>query len=260
MMEILIGPERTPWLDFPPSILGIVAAQARMKHDLIPYLRSALFTATRTGMPVIRPLLLAYPRDEAARDLSDQYLYGPELLVAPVVEKGAQERALYLPEGRWLDDHDRTTVHAGGRTIRAQAPLSRIPVFVREGAIIPRGDVLRANNTWSENWTPRLRVEVFPSARIPSEAMYYTGRRTCSIASQPTPSGFRLDVDDLEVRAELAVVCHRPDAVISAGTPLVEGKGYTYDPGRHLLVIPVTGPARLDVRGAAGASRALSVF
>ena len=123
MMEILIGPERTPWLDFPPGIFEIVAAQARTKHDLMPYLRSALFTATRTGMPVMRPLVLAYPRDEAVRDLSDQYLYGSELLVAPVVEKGARERSLYLPEGRWLDYNDKKTLHAGGRTIRVQAPL-----------------------------------------------------------------------------------------------------------------------------------------
>jgi alpha-glucosidase (family GH31 glycosyl hydrolase) len=260
MMEILIGPERTPWLDFPPDILAIVAEQARTKHDLIPYLRSALFTATRTGMPVMRPLLLAYPRDGAVRDLSDQYLYGSELLVAPVVEKGARERRLYLPEGRWLDYADRTTLHAGGRTIRAKAPLSSIPVFVREGAIIPRGDILRANNTWSEHWRPRLRVEVFPSALVPSEVTHYTGRRPRTIASRPTPSGFRLDVDDLEVRASLAVFCHRPDAVISAGTPLVDGTGYAYDPVRHLLEIPLTGPARLDVRGAQGTSRPLSLF
>src|SRR5262245_19477810 len=63
MMEILIGPGRTPWLDFPPAIVDIVVEQARTKHDLIPYLRSLVFRATTTGMPVMRPLFLAHPRD-----------------------------------------------------------------------------------------------------------------------------------------------------------------------------------------------------
>ncbi len=260
MMEILIGPARTPWLDFPPDIFEIVVAQARTKHDLIPYLRSALFTATSTGMPVIRPLLLAYPQDEAVRDLSDEYLLGPELLVAPVVERGARERALYLPAGRWLDYDDRTTLYSGGATIRVKAPLSRIPVFVREGAIVPRGDVLRANNTWTANWEPRLRVEVFPSPRTSSEFKYYTGRRQRTIASRPTPCGFRLDVDDLDARTALAVHCRAPGAVISAGEPLTEGQGYTYDPARQVLEIPLSGAARIDVRGPQVGSGALSLF
>ena len=224
MMEILIGPERTPWLDFPPEILAIVAEQARTKHDLIPYLRSLLFTAAKTGMPVLRPLVLAYPRDPAVRDLSDQYLYGPDLLVAPVVEPGARERAVYLPEGSWLDYHDRRTRHTGPRTIQVKAPLSRIPVFVREGAIIPRGDVLRGNNTWSGTgrrgcaWRSFRRSTRRPSSRTTRAVT------SATIATRPTPSGFRVDIDDLGARGQVALYCHRPDAVVSVGTRLERGR------------------------------------
>jgi alpha-glucosidase (family GH31 glycosyl hydrolase) len=80
------------------DVFDIILQQVRTKHDLIPYLRSELFIAHQTGMLVMRPLVLAYPNDSAVLDLSDEYLYGSELLVAPVLEKGARQR-VYLPEG-----------------------------------------------------------------------------------------------------------------------------------------------------------------
>ena len=83
--------------------------QARTKHDLIPYLRSELFIAHQTGMPVIRPLVLAYPRDLAVSNLSDEYLYGSELLVAPVLEKDTGQN-VYLPDGLWLDYNDKSAL------------------------------------------------------------------------------------------------------------------------------------------------------
>jgi alpha-glucosidase (family GH31 glycosyl hydrolase) len=258
MMEVLIGPGRTPWLDFPPDIFAIVAEQARTKHDLIPYLRSLLFAATRTGMPVLRPLVLAYPGDDAVRDLSDQYLYGPDLLVAPVLEEGARERAVYLPAGWWLDYHDRTTLHAGRRTVHAAAPLSHIPLFVREGAIIARGDVLKANNTWTRDWAPRLRVEIFPSARVASTFRYDAGRGPRTVASRPTPDGFRVDLEDLGVAADLAVYCHRPREVVAGGRRQYAGRDYVYDRVRQVLEMPLRGPARVEVRGEGHGS--LSLF
>jgi hypothetical protein len=120
--------------------------------------------------------------------------------------------------------------------------------------------VVRANNTWSANWRPRLRVEVFPSARGPSAFHYYTGRRYRTIASRPTPSGLQLDVDDLEVETALAVYCHPPDAVQSAGRRLSAGRDYTYDHPRRLLEIPLRGAARLAIIGRPGPSGSLSLF
>ena len=259
MMEILIGPRRTPWLDFPPEVCAIVVAQARTKHDLIPYLRSALFHAHRTGMPVIRPLVLAHPHDSAVGDLSDEYLFGPGLLVAPVLEEGAREREVYLPEGRWLAYDDRSLLCTGGRRVAVPAPLARVPVFVREGAIIPRGDIVRGNNTWTADWAPRLRVEVFPSARFASELLYFTGRDQRRIGSRPAGAGIALDVEDLEVRTDLEVHCRRPDRVEENGAPLEPGVGYTYDEARRLLRVPLSGPAHIELRPA-GDGDALSVF
>jgi len=152
-----------------------------------------------------------------------------------VGEQGARERELYLPAGLWLDYRDGRTLHAGGRTIRVEAPLSSIPVFVKEGGIVVRGDVLRANNTWSPSWAPRLRVEIFPSPRVASAFSYYTGGSSRTIASRPTASGLRVEVDDLDAATQLAIHGGPPDAVMSSGRRLREGQGYVYDGARRVL-------------------------
>ena len=127
MMEILIGPGRTPWLDFP---------QERVRHrrrtgadEARPDPVSALATVhcdqdRYAGDETARARL---PEDPAVGDLSDEYLYGSELLVAPVLEKGARERDVYLPEGQWLDYQ-----HEGTRSIPADddfASRRRSPAF-----------------------------------------------------------------------------------------------------------------------------------
>jgi alpha-D-xyloside xylohydrolase len=82
----------------------------------------------------MRPLFFGFPEDERAWDVDDQFLLGPDLLVAPVYAPGARARAVYLPAGaRWLDPAT-GLVREGGTTLDADAPLDRIPVFVREGA------------------------------------------------------------------------------------------------------------------------------
>jgi alpha-glucosidase (family GH31 glycosyl hydrolase) len=208
----------------------------------------------------VRPLVLAYPNDPAVSDLSDEYLYGSELLVAPVLQKGARERGVYLPEGQWLDYNHRSALHSGGRQIRVSAPLTRIPVFVREGAIIPRGDILRANNAWSKNWAPRLRIEVFPSNRLESEFRYYTGRSQRSISSRPAQGSLVLDLEDLEATGQLDVCCHPPEVVTSNGKALKEGTDYSYEEARRLLRVAFSGPLHLELLGVQNGFDRLSVF
>jgi alpha-D-xyloside xylohydrolase len=76
-----------------------------------------------------------FPADPVAWDLADQYMYGPDLLVAPVIEPGARTRSVYLPAGAaWTDLHTGTE-HQGGQWITADAPIERLPVFARDGAL-----------------------------------------------------------------------------------------------------------------------------
>ncbi|WP_309111293.1 TIM-barrel domain-containing protein [Saccharothrix sp.] len=114
----------------------ILAAHIRLRERLRPYLAELSESAHHTGAPPMRPLFFDFPDDEQAWTVDDQFLLGPDLLVAPVTEAGARSRPVYLPTGtRWLDPTTGTT-HDGGTTVEAPAPLDHIPVFVREGAAV----------------------------------------------------------------------------------------------------------------------------
>jgi alpha-glucosidase (family GH31 glycosyl hydrolase) len=106
-----------------------------LHERLVPYVRSAAATAARSGLPIVRPLLLSDPRDERGWTLADQYGYGPALWVAPVIESGVREREVSLPRGDWIDFWTGERVRGGGELLAA-APLGRIPVYVRSGSIL----------------------------------------------------------------------------------------------------------------------------
>lgn len=109
---------------------------AQLHQQLFPYLYSAARTAHLTGLPIMRHLFLAYPTDRHVYGLNDEYLLGPDLLVAPVTEAGARTRTVYLPSGSWVDYWSGALL-AGGRRVRVAAPVERIPLFVRAGALLP---------------------------------------------------------------------------------------------------------------------------
>jgi len=85
----------------------------------------------------MRPLFFDFPEDEGAYDVEDAFMFGPGLLVAPVLQEGARSRDVYLPAGAtWTDAWSGETV-AGGQTVTVDAPLDRIPLFLRDGAELP---------------------------------------------------------------------------------------------------------------------------
>ncbi len=107
-----------------------------LHEQLVPYVRAAAATAERTGLPIMRPLPLIDPTDERGWTLTDAYGYGPSLWVAPVLDDGAREREVTLPRGDWIETWSRERV-AGGTEHIVPAPLDRIPVWARHGALIP---------------------------------------------------------------------------------------------------------------------------
>ncbi len=97
-------------------------------------------TASERGLPPMRPLFLEFPGDPAAWEIADSFLLGPDLLVAPVLEPDARERAVYLPSGaRWRDAWTDGELEAGRHHVVA-APLDRIPLFLRDDADLPIAD------------------------------------------------------------------------------------------------------------------------
>jgi alpha-glucosidase (family GH31 glycosyl hydrolase) len=256
MMEIIQGSGRNLFYDWSPQTLAITQKFTDLHHDLIPYTRSALATALQNGTPIMRPMFLEFPTNTAVADTWDQYMYGPSLLVAPVTTPGATSRSVYLPAlpggGKWLDYNNRATVYAGGQTITAAAPLDVLPMFVREGAIIPRGDIVKANNGWTADWQPSLHIEVFPAVTQATSFDYWTGTGMTTIAVTPTGNGFDITSGDLGLPGTFEVYLTAPDAVLLNNTELLAGSGYTYDPTHRLLTVPFgLGPLTLEILGSA---------
>jgi alpha-D-xyloside xylohydrolase len=249
MMEVLIGPRRTIWYDYDDELVEIARRYATDHHDLIPYTRSAMYQATQTGMPVMRSLIFAYPADQKLYDMWDEYLFGDAILAAPVTGAGITSRNIYLPAGQWLDYNDRKTSYRGGSTISANAPLGTIPLFVREGAIIPRGDIVKTNNNWEQNWTPKLRVEFFPSETAVSHFDYYTGSAVRAIDAGPKAGGLEISFDDLSAAGSLEIYWNGATQVARNGRTLKAGADYSYDEIVHRITVPFTGATKLSIEG-----------
>ena len=130
-----------------------------LKYRLFPYLYSYAREAHDSGLPLLRGLFMEYPHDQQALAIDDQFLFGEELLVAPVLRKGERVRRLYLPEGEWYDFHDPRQTYFGGETIAYRAPLSVIPLFVKKGSIIPMMPVMQYIHERSDY---PLWVHVYP--------------------------------------------------------------------------------------------------
>jgi alpha-glucosidase (family GH31 glycosyl hydrolase) len=143
-----------------PAIEPICKTYLELRYRLMPYLYSAIRKTCQTGLPVMRALWIHYPDDPAAVSCGDQYLYGDDILVAPVVEKGATSRKVYLPHGKWYDFWT-NEMHNGGREIIRDVDLAMLPLYVRAGAVIPMGPVRQYT---SEAVDGPLTLTVFPGA------------------------------------------------------------------------------------------------
>jgi alpha-D-xyloside xylohydrolase len=141
LMEIGGVGAHAPW-DMPSAprvddeLIAIYRRYTTLRATLQPYVVAAA-AAAATGMPMVRPMPFADRKDRRLRDRWDQYLFGPDLLVAPVWRTGERSRSVYLPRGRWRDYFDPSRTFEGRSTIEVDVPLDAIPVFVREGATVP---------------------------------------------------------------------------------------------------------------------------
>ena len=131
-----------------------------LRYRMLPYLYSAARECTKTGMPIMRALWLHYPHDPVAVARGDQYLWGRDVLVAPVLEKGAQSRQVYLPHGVWYDFWTNER-HDGGREITRNVDLETMPLYVRAGAILPLGPVKQYTGELTDQ---AVRISIYPGA------------------------------------------------------------------------------------------------
>ncbi|MFD8714533.1 glycoside hydrolase family 31 protein [Streptomyces anulatus] len=126
---------REPW-EFGPEVLEHARAALVERERLRPYFVTLSQVARMTGAPYVRPMWWGAPGDRALRECEDAFLLGDALLVAPVLEAGTRRRAVRLPRGRWYDTATGRAYEGPGR-VQVDAPLSRVPVLARAGAVIP---------------------------------------------------------------------------------------------------------------------------
>jgi alpha-D-xyloside xylohydrolase len=117
---------------------GILKSQLELRERLRPYVMEQMRAAHESGRPVMRPLFYDFPADRKCWEIDDQYMFGPDIVVAPVVEQGARSRRVYLPAGpetMWIDAVEGNE-HRGGTEVEVSAPLERIPFFLRKGSTV----------------------------------------------------------------------------------------------------------------------------
>lgn len=140
--ECLSGADNEIW-SFGEQVYKICCTYIRAREKMRPYLRSLMEEASQRGTPLMRPLFYDFPEDKSAWSISDEYMFGSELLVAPIYKEGALIRKVYLPSGtEWIDLWS-NKIMSGGSEIIVDSPIDKIPLFVREGS-----------NLWSDakNW------------------------------------------------------------------------------------------------------------
>ncbi|HJU29693.1 MAG TPA: glycoside hydrolase family 31 protein, partial [Candidatus Binataceae bacterium] len=150
---------REPW-QFGPEIEEICRKYIRLRYRLLPYIYSALRDACAAGPPMMRALVLEFRDDPEVYNLADEYLFGRDILVAPIVCEGADSRSVYLPSGGWVDFWT-DELHFGPGRMTVDAGLDVIPLFVRQGAIIPTGPDVQYS---SERPLDPLTLEIYSGA------------------------------------------------------------------------------------------------
>ena len=144
-----------PWVFGEPT-LSIYRKYLKLRYRFIPFLYDLCYKETKNGLGIMRPLVLNYDQDPTVRTMNDEYMVGDELLVAPVVQESQNTLAVYLPAGEWIDFWNGVE-YAGRRSILVEAPIDKLPLFVKKNTIIPWGpEVSHISDEPNETMTFRL--------------------------------------------------------------------------------------------------------
>ena len=241
-----------------------------LRYRLLPYIYTLARETYDTGLAMVRPLFIDYPDDPLLANHTDSYMFGPHFLVAPVVVDGERQKNVYLPEGVWID-YWTDSVHTGGTAVMVDAPLDRLPLFVRAGAVIPMQHVM---DYVGAEPADSLFLDVFPTfsdipdtfhlyeddgesldyiqgeyARITlSQGLEYIGsEHVLRIGVDPAVGSFPEMRLDRTIVATVHLVENAPafvllnsdtlDAYLSRGGLFAGGDGYFYDDGADLLTV-----------------------
>lgn len=151
---------KEPW-NYGDTALRIFKKYDSLRYSMLPYLYSYAWQQYKTGVPMMRALVMHYQDDPNVYNITDQYMLGEELMVCPVTTKGAQTRVVYLPKGDWYDFHTGKKL-AGGRWLNIVSPLDILPMFVKAGSIIPGQPPMKYTD---EKQLETITLNIFPGEK-----------------------------------------------------------------------------------------------
>lgn len=156
----------------------IVRRYMNLRYSLLPYNYTLSYKNATEGAPLIQPMFYAFPDDTATYSLQNQYMWGNNIMVAPVIEKGLKSLKIYLPEGKWFD-LNKDDAYSGNQWIDYPLSIEDIPVFVREGSFIPFvADTLSSTDYYKPDY---YTVWYFPSGKTVFEQYEDDGHSNISI-------------------------------------------------------------------------------
>ncbi|AWW31119.1 alpha-glycosidase [Echinicola strongylocentroti] len=150
---------KEPW-NYGDKAEEIFTQYDKLRYRLIPYIYTTAFQQYQSGTPIMRALVLEHQEDYNTYTVDDQYYFGDQMIVCPVLTKEAQTRTVYLPEGTWYDYWDGTK-YEGKQYYNIVTPLEELPIFVKEGAIIPMQDEVAYDNKEAYG---TITLDIFPGA------------------------------------------------------------------------------------------------
>ncbi|MFS0637879.1 TIM-barrel domain-containing protein [Mesobacillus foraminis] len=213
---------REPWA-FGEETEAIVKQSIVQRYKLLPYIYSTAKQTSEGNVSLMRPLVMDYATDEKVYGIEDQWLFGSNMLVAPVSKEGALKRNIYFPEGTWYDWNTNKPI-TGGQSLEYAANLSKVPVFAKEGAIIPEREV---QNYTDEKPATQIRLKAFPKKNGETSAftLYEDDGRTYNYEKdQSAETEFKVVSDSGNVTFEIAAMQGSYDGSIQNRTWTAEIK------------------------------------
>lgn len=248
--------EHLPW-SHGPAVEAICRRYLELRYRLLPYAYTLAAQAHRDGLPMMRPMVLNYPGDARFWQVGTQYLWGDDLLVAPVTRAGATHWPVLIPDSEWQDYWTGET-HRGPCAVTVAAPLDRLPLFLRAGAIIPLGPARQCVDAAGE---AEITLLVVPAARG-AGALYDDDGAThayrdgrCAV----TTFAMARDEDGLVIEVappagDASVIPAGRRYVLSVRMPhpprAVEGAGpeaWRHDPKEGVLTVPLGASGRVRI-------------
>ena len=160
------APPTEPWLYDSKRVQDVFRKSAEMKYRLMPYVYAQAKECTEKGLPMLRALFVEFPDDPGAWKVDDEYLFGSQILVAPMLESGMTRRTVYLPEGKWID-YQTEKVYEGGWH-RIEAGSLPIIMLVRDGSVLPH--LKLAQSTAEMDWS-KMSLKVYSADKKQAEGL-----------------------------------------------------------------------------------------